>query len=706
MARPPFLRRITFGGTLLDQLGKRIGHYRIVAHLGQGGMGDVFEAEDETLQRRVALKSISAEDRPSAREKSRFLREARILSSLDHLGICRIYDYLEGDDRDHLVLELVRGETLSNFDANRSTKLDVIEQLLEVLVLAHAADIIHRDLKPDNVMVTNEGVVKILDFGLARQLVQPDPDSDTVSLDTGDVVEAISIDPSLDQTFTRHQGILGTPSFMSPEQAAGESASTASDMYSCGLVMQFLLTGKPVYKECGNLRELLTRVRAADTQPMVGVDTNLEDLINRLTSCAPGVRPTASEALAKLRWIRRKPARRNRRLFVGLAVVLIIAAGFKYTLDLQSERSEAELHRAQVEDLMGFMLGDLRDKLEPVNRLEIMDVLGNKAMEYFSGRNTAELSNSDADRYVRTLSLLGEIRMHRGQLDSAQVSFAEALVTAKDLVSRDPEQTDWLLQLGATYFWLGSVAYYEDEIDTAAKHFREYFSISQDLVDRDGSNPIWQMELAYAQTNLAMVYRQQHKLSQAMVVLEQAVETKSWLVTQDPSDLGQRESLANSQAIYAGLMEDAGHLTQASLLFSAARENMEAVAQVDSLNLDYQDRLATIWHREGCVLRSLGRNAEAEDGFERDLRIARSLVTTDPENKDWQVSLARSLNTLVDHLIAKNDLIGATRLSREAQSVSAQISDSHPAKLMEQINRASLAQAGGQIGRASCRERV
>ncbi|MFT5233938.1 MAG: serine/threonine protein kinase [Candidatus Krumholzibacteriia bacterium] len=677
----------------MDQIGRLIGHYRIVAHLGRGGMGDVFEAEDETLQRRVALKSISAEDRPSAREKSRFLREARILSSLDHQGICRIYDYLEGQDRDHLVLELVRGRTLTNYSADTAAKLNVLEQLLEVLVLAHEAGIIHRDLKPDNVMVTNDGVVKVLDFGLARHLVEPDPESDTVSLDTTKVLGTASISPPLEESFTRRDGILGTPKFMSPEQAAGEPATAASDMYSCGIVMQFLLTEKPVYKKCIELPELLEQVKAANTQPMVGVDAHIEELILRLTSCSPRVRPTALEALAKLRWVHNKPARRNRRLAAILILVLVITTGLKYTRDLQREKSEATLHRTQVEDLMGFMLGDLRDKLEPVNRLEIMDVLGNKAMEYFSGRDPVGLSSGDADRYVRTLSLLGEIRMHRGQLDSAQVSFAEALVAAKDLASRDEENTDWILQLGATYFWLGSVAYYEGNSEEAAKNFREYYRISQDLVERDSTNQTWQMELAYAQTNLAMVYRQQRKMPLAMVILEEAVETKAWLSSQNPNDLPRRESLANSQAIYAGLMENMGHLEDARLLFADARKNIETIATADSLNLEFQERLATIWYREGRVLQNLGLTAQAQKNFELDLNLSRGLQVKDPENRDWRVSLARSLNTMVGLFIDAGTYGEAGRYSREVEALVVSLPVDHPVKIMAQLNRAQLARA-------------
>ncbi|MDX2474574.1 MAG: serine/threonine-protein kinase [Candidatus Krumholzibacteria bacterium] len=673
----------------MDHTEERIGHYRVVARIGRGGMGDVFEAEDETLQRRVALKSIRAEHRPSPRDKIRFLREARILSQLDHPGICRIYDYLDGEDRDHLVLELIKGKALGQLDLNLESRLHIIEQLLKVLVVAHEADIVHRDLKPDNVMVTAEGVVKVLDFGLARQLMQPNAHEATVTLD-GD---SLPDNETLDATFAQEAGILGTPSFMSPEQAWGKPATAYSDMYSCGLMMQLMLTGKSAYAPSRHLPELLQRVRDAETLQLIGVDPDLVDLVQRLTRRTAEARPTAAEALAKIRWIRGKPARRNRRLLAVLVLIIVVGSSLKYTLDLRHERHEAQAHRAQAEDLMGFMLGDLRTKLEPIGSLDVMDVVGSKAMEYFSGRNPAELSDRDADRYVRTLNLLGEIRMSQGQADSARASFAKALVTAKDLVRRDRKNAEAQIQLGATHFWLGNVAFGEGDLAEAEHHFEQYHEISRVLVERDENNPTWQLELAYAQNNLAFLYQEKGDLAEAMVILRQSIATKQWLVQKDPTNTKRVFELVNSQASYGDILADAGLLRDAFQNISQARQDMAVAVATDSLNTGYKSLYSTLLQREGLLLEYLGREEEALQLYEQDLRISRWLVRRDPTHAGWTEDLTTSLTTMASMLVEFGKIDRAERMLDEGEVLLASLTDSYSKQNAHRHLRESRAKA-------------
>ena len=154
-------------------IGDIVSHYQILRKLGEGGMGEVFVGIDQTLGRKVALKAIRAERRLDAQAKSRFLREARILSALDHPHICRIYDYVEGEQCDLLVLELIDGRSLKDVIAHRPDRslcMKIAEQVTDVLIAAHAAGVVHRDLKPGNIMLGDDGTIKVLDFGLARAI--------------------------------------------------------------------------------------------------------------------------------------------------------------------------------------------------------------------------------------------------------------------------------------------------------------------------------------------------------------------------------------------------------------------------------------------------------------------------------------------------------------------------------------------------------
>src|SRR5688572_16802415 len=158
----------------MELIGRRFGHIRITDVVGQGGMGDVYAGYDEKLDRKVALKVLHAENRLDAESRERLVREARALSKLDHPHICRIYDYIESTDVDVLVLEFINGRTLQDViydeQTSRSEKLEIAVAVAEVLVAAHRVGIVHRDLKPENVMLTKQGEVKVLDFGLARWL--------------------------------------------------------------------------------------------------------------------------------------------------------------------------------------------------------------------------------------------------------------------------------------------------------------------------------------------------------------------------------------------------------------------------------------------------------------------------------------------------------------------------------------------------------
>jgi eukaryotic-like serine/threonine-protein kinase len=216
--------------------GTKIGHYEVLSLLGHGGMGEVYRARDTPLKRDVALKVLPATFLRDPERMARFQREAEVLASLDHTNIGPIYGIIDSEDSRGLVLALIEGPTLADQIALGPLPLDealaVSKQIIEALEYAHDRGVVHRDLKPANVKITSEGVVKVLDFGLAKVLEDEPPAS------------SLSNSPTLTVGHTRPGVILGTAAYMSPEQAVGRPVDRRSDIFSFGAVLYELLTGK------------------------------------------------------------------------------------------------------------------------------------------------------------------------------------------------------------------------------------------------------------------------------------------------------------------------------------------------------------------------------------------------------------------------------------------------------------------------------
>src|SRR5271157_3660762 len=221
-------------------LGRQFGPYRIVSPLGAGGMGEVYRAHDSKLGRDVAIKTLPAEFARDPERLARFRREARTLALLNHPNIAAIYGLEESGDVDCLVLELVEGETLRGpLPIERA--LDYARQVAEALEAAHGQGIIHRDLKPANVKVTGPasgypGRVKVLDFGLAKAIWGPEQNQDLSQSETMTGIETIA------------GHIVGTPGYMSPEQASGREVDKRGDIWAFGCLLYELLTGKRAFQ--------------------------------------------------------------------------------------------------------------------------------------------------------------------------------------------------------------------------------------------------------------------------------------------------------------------------------------------------------------------------------------------------------------------------------------------------------------------------
>ena len=220
-------------------VGARLGHYDVTALIGEGGMGQVYQATDTQLGRDVALKILPDAFAADPDRLARFQREAQVLASLNHPGIAAIYGIEKSDDTQALVLELVEGPTLADRIAQGAIPVDerlpIAKQIAEALEAAHEAGVIHRDLKPANIKVREDGTVKVLDFGLAKAL-DTTPQGDP------------SLSPTLTAAATQMGVIMGTAAYMSPKQARGKPVDKRTDIWSFGCVLFEMLTGQRAFQ--------------------------------------------------------------------------------------------------------------------------------------------------------------------------------------------------------------------------------------------------------------------------------------------------------------------------------------------------------------------------------------------------------------------------------------------------------------------------
>jgi tetratricopeptide (TPR) repeat protein len=660
-------------------IGARIGHLRVNGVLGSGGMGEVYRATDERLDRTVALKMIRADRRLSVDARGRFLREARTLSSLDHPNICRIHEYIEAEEGDFLVLELIDGVTLSTaieMGLSRARKLRIALEICDALAAAHRKGIVHRDLKEENVMIAKNGTAKVLDFGIARRNADeetPPPPSGI----TNDSIEGaatlifpvggVKVTPphDLPRPVTEGGIAVGTPATMSPEQAIGSIATPASDMYSFGLLLQVLFTEKPVHPESLSSVELMMRAAAGTTAPMIGQPRDITALVERLKRVAPADRPTAVETLEVLKRIVAAPKRRVRMAVMIAMIVLLAGFVAKYVVDVTSARRDAERRRGQAEELVSFMVGDLRTKLESAGRLDLLDGAASRALAYFASLDPEELSGDDVYKNSLALAQLGQVRVDEGKLDQAVEMFRESVRFATAAASRNPKNDDWQLALSNAHFYLGDALRRKGDHAGTLAHFRSYLDISSTLAAAHPGDPKYEAEVSYGHGNVGAAYEAAGELDGALSEYRLAVDLDRSRLRHAPSSAQWQEDLATSLNRLGAAMRTTGDLAGARNAFAeeiALRRQLAAGSPGDARRLR---ELAVCLAYTGGIEQMMGERARAIASFSEELDLARELAARDATNVTARRNLASAQARLA--MLLTDDLPRAIATIDEAE---------------------------------------
>ncbi len=462
-------RAFASSGAGPSRIGERIGSYRIVGMLGSGGMGDVFKAsrDDEQYQSEVAIKLLRADVRSSLTEQ-RFRIERQILAGLDHRNIARL---LDGGTTEagmpYVVMELVSGQPIDAWcDARQLGVRDRVQLFLQVCAAvsyAHQHLVVHRDLKPTNILVTADGSVKLLDFGIAK-LLEADANTDVADARaTATTLRAMTLD------------------YASPEQVSGAHVTTVSDVYSLGVVLYRLLTGKSPYavrsNEAARMAEILSDTAPARPSHVERkVDADLDNILLMALRKEPQRRYASVEQLAgdlrnyltgmpvsargnSLRYragkfLRRRKVEIAAGVFVGCALLGALLFSLREGRIAEHERHVAQQHFDSVRNLANTMLFQLHDEMaKDAGSLKSREMLVKTSLEYLDalykqGGSDRQLQEELANAYIKVALIQGsDTEANRGNFAGALDSYARAIALLTPLMAADPanQHAGWAL---------------------------------------------------------------------------------------------------------------------------------------------------------------------------------------------------------------------------------------------------------------------
>ncbi len=673
--------------TSAEMAGEWIGRYKLLQKLGEGGCGIVWMAEqEEPVHRRVAVKIIKL-GMDTNEVIARFEAERQALAMMDHPNIAKILDAGSSEaGRPFFVMELVRGVKVTEYcDQNSLStrqRLALFSQICLAVQHAHQKGIIHRDLKPSNVLVTlHDGVAvpKIIDFGIAK------------------AIEGRLTDRTL---FTAFEQFIGTPAYMSPEQAelSGIDIDTRSDIYSLGILLYELLTGRPPFDPQtlgrASLDEIRRIIREVDPpKPSINLST-LAEADRVVVARLRGTDPAELSLLLRgdLDWIvmrcleknrtRRyetpaalaadlarhlnhepvsaRPPSRSYRLgkmvrrhrvacAAGACVALALVAGSVVSTWqavratraehlARVERQKAVDERTHAEDLLNFMLGDLYTQLNRVGRLDVLEAVAAKAAAYFAALSPADLNDATQLARAKAQRLLGGVRMSQARYADADTAYSGAYLRAADLAARHPKDPEMLFERGQAEYGIGYARWMLANYAEAEVWLTRYRESGAALAALDPTRAEWQLELAYGHHNLAVLHEGRGELALARTGFLAELAIVERMAATDPANLDLLASQADAHSWLAGIAERQGDLPEAMRQYSTQVIQLDYAARVDPRTPARRGYEALALLYQAGIDMVIGQYAASGEMIHRARGLLDPLVAHDAANIDWKSS--------------------------------------------------------------------
>ncbi len=301
-------------------------------------------------------------------------------------------------------------------------------------------------------------------------------------------------------------------------------------------------------------------------------------------------------------------------------------------------RMEAEFQRNEADGLVEFMLTDLRDRLEPVGRLDALDVVGKRALDYYAKQKLGDLDKDSLGRRARALLLVGEVSNIRGDSDDALRAFRQAAATTQEQLARDPDNQQRLFDHAQSVFWVGYIAYNRGELKAAEAQYREYKRLADRLIALDPENPKWQMEGSYAETNLGVMYIEQGRYAEAEQAFARGLKRIETVARAEPYDAGRQVEIGTNINWLGMANKGLGKEQQALTLHQREIAVYEEVLRRDGADAMAKNRLSIALQFAGDQQLQLGQLDEAIQSYGRAIALNAEMRRLEPANTDWQHS--------------------------------------------------------------------